>query len=118
MVCDNKELKRDQNDSLFLLCFFCLNWTHFFVSGSFHRQECSELFVGKTGIWDPHAELGGSHGGPDPSQRDHRQQCESAESELFQARVLHGVWYFTIKNICSDRAAQWIMFFDHCYGQV
>lgn len=75
----NWQQKCDQNDCLFLPCFVMFNRAHsfFFMSGSFYRQECSELFVGKTGLRDPHAELGGSHGGPDPPPRDHRQQCES-----------------------------------------
>ena len=46
------------------------------LSGSLHRQERTELPVGETGLRDPDAELGGSHGGPDPPQGDHRQQRE------------------------------------------
>lgn len=43
-------------------------------SGSLHGQKRFELSLGQTGIGDPHAELGGGHGGPDTLTRDHRQQ--------------------------------------------
>lgn len=39
--------------------------------GPIHRQERPEFAVGQAGLRDPDAELGGSHGGPNPPERDY-----------------------------------------------
>ena len=59
-----------------------------FAAGPCHGQECPELFVGEAGLWDPHAELGGSDGGPHPPQRDHRQQRKRTSASWFLPRLL------------------------------
>lgn len=45
---------------------------HVSSQGPIYRQERAELAVGQAGLWDPDAELGGSHGGPYPPEGDYR----------------------------------------------
>lgn len=91
LSCISVSLLVGKNNTIVFLVVILEVWTHVFkhkekvnvcvcvcngctVSspGTIHWQERSELAVGQAGLWDPDAELGSGHGGPDAPEGDYR----------------------------------------------